>query len=102
MTARIISKYISIYKNSDKSLEDIANEFKLSKSEFENLVNVVNVCNISKISAMQEKPKRHRERPMSFREITLSLNEYNSRLDEELISSFDKILLKDEIRGYER
>ena len=101
MTARIISKYISIYKNTDKSLEDIANEFKLSKSEFENLVNLVNVYGISKNSAMQ-KPKRHKEKAMSFRAITLSLNEYNSRLDEELISSFNDILLKDEIRGYER
>lgn len=97
MTAKIISRCIGVYKNTDKSLEDIANEFKLSKSEFENLVNIVNDYSISK----QEKPKRHKE-TMSFRAVTLYLNEYNSRLDEELISSFNAILLKDEIRGYER
>lgn len=101
MTEKIISKCIGIYKNTDKSLEDISNEFKLSKSEFEYLYNLVNVYSISKSIAMQEKSKRHKE-TMSFRAVTLYLNEYNSRLDEELISSFNAILLKDEIRGYER
>lgn len=98
MTQKIINNIIATFKSSDKSLEDICKGFNLTGNEVDYLYYIVAKHNICR--KLQEKVWE--PEPMSKRQVYHYLKEYNERLDDELISSFNKILLKDEIRGYER
>ena len=98
MTQKTINKVLSTFKSSNKSLEEVCKGFSLSDNEVDYMYYLVakhHICG---------KPQQQRWEPahMSRRQISYYLKEYNERLDNELISSFNKILLKDEIRGYER
>lgn len=97
MTQKTINKVIGAFKASNKSLEDICKSFNLTSNDIDYLYYIVaknHICG---------KPQKAWEpEPMSRKQVFHYLKEYNERLDDELISSFNKILLRDEIRGYER